>query len=110
MPASVTPSASATAITPSGMSSIAPRVERGDDQDLGVARSSRAGTKRSVKARPTSRSPAWNFGCGPRIQVRRTPFLRRMVWIVPVEVAAQRVGVDLSRVMGARGSRKVGKL
>jgi hypothetical protein len=77
MPASVTPSASATAITPSGMSSIAPLVERGEDQDSGVARSSRAGTKRSVKARsrssenfllgaaglePATRRPASPFG------------------------------------------------
>ena len=58
MPASVTPMASPTAMQPSGMSSIAPLVERGDDQDSGVARSSRTGTKRSVKAGPTTRSPA----------------------------------------------------
>ena len=55
MPASVTPMASTTAMQPSGMASIAVRVEIGDDQDSGVARSSRAGTKRSVKAGPTSR-------------------------------------------------------
>src|ERR1700704_1670087 len=52
MPASVTPMASTTAMQPSGMASIAVRVEIGDDQDSGVARSSRAGTKRSVKADP----------------------------------------------------------
>ena len=86
MPASVTPMASPTAMQPSGMSSIAPRVERGDDQDSGVARSSRTGTKRSVKAGPTTRSPALNSGRGPRIQVRRMPFLRSTVWMVPVVV------------------------
>ena len=52
MPASVTPMASTTAMHPAGIASIAARVEIGDDQDSGVARSSRAGTKRSVKARP----------------------------------------------------------
>ena len=55
MPASVTPMASTTAMQPAGMASIAVRVEIGDDQDSGVARSSRAGTKRSVKAGPTRR-------------------------------------------------------
>ena len=55
MPASVTPMASTTAMQPAGMSSMAARVEIGDDQDSGVARSSRAGTKRSVNARPTRR-------------------------------------------------------
>jgi len=37
------------------MASIAVWVEIGDDQDSGVARSSRAGTKGKVKAGPTSR-------------------------------------------------------
>ena len=55
MPASVTPIASATATQPGGMSSIAARVERGEDHEAGVARSSRAGMKRKVKARPTMR-------------------------------------------------------
>ena len=64
MPASVTPMASTTAMQPSGMASIAVRVEIGDDQDSGVARSSRAGTKRSVKAGPTSRGcPAATAWC-----------------------------------------------
>ena len=40
---------------PSGIASIAARVERGEAQDSGVARSSRAGTKRSVNAGPTMR-------------------------------------------------------
>ncbi len=47
--------ASATAMQPSGMASIAPRVEIGFAQLSGVARSSRTGTKRSVKAGPTRR-------------------------------------------------------
>ena len=55
MPASVTPMASTTATHPSGMASMAARVEIGEAQEAGVARSSRAGTKRSVKARPTTR-------------------------------------------------------
>ena len=45
-----------TAITPAGMSSMAARVERGLPQLSGVARSSRIGTKRIVKASPTTRS------------------------------------------------------
>ena len=51
MPASTTPIALATTRHPGGMSSIATRVERGEDQASGVARSSRAGMKRKVKAR-----------------------------------------------------------
>ena len=56
MPASVTPMASATAMSPSAMASIAARVEMGEAQLAGVARSSRAGTKRKVKAGPTTRA------------------------------------------------------
>src|SRR5271165_255623 len=55
IPASVMPIASTTAMHPTGIASIAARVDFGEDQDSGVARSSRAGTKRRVKARPTSR-------------------------------------------------------
>jgi hypothetical protein len=55
MPAAVLPIASATATQPSGISSIAARVERGEDQLSTVARSSRVGVKRSVKAGPTMR-------------------------------------------------------
>ena len=57
MPAPVTPIASATTTQFSGMASIAPRVEIGFDQLSGVARSSRTGTKRNVKAGPTTRLP-----------------------------------------------------
>ena len=99
MPASVTPMASTTAMQPSGMSSMAARVERGEDQDSGVARSSRAGTNRRVKARPTSRSGALNMGTGPCIQQRRMPFLRSTVVSVAVDVARSASAMALSRVM-----------
>ena len=46
IPAELVPIASTTAIAPSGIASIAARVEVGDAHDAGVARSSRAGTKR----------------------------------------------------------------
>ena len=75
--------ASATAMQPSGIASMAPRVEIGFDQLSGVARSSRAGTKRSVKAGPTTRSPLLK-GIGPFIQQRRMPFFRSIVVMVPV--------------------------
>src|SRR3984885_4491246 len=85
MPASVMPMASTTAIQPSGMASIAVRVEIGDDHDSGVARSSRAGTKRRVKAGPTSRFCPGRSGREPRIQTFRRPFLRRTVVMVAVD-------------------------
>ena len=65
MPAVVTPMASATAMQPSGMASIAPRVEIGFAQLSGVARSSRTGMKRSVKAGPTMRWPARRAASAP---------------------------------------------
>src|SRR6201995_517039 len=85
MPASLMPMASTTAIQPAGMASIAVRVEIGDDQDSGVARSSRAGTKRRVKAGPTSRFCPGRSGREPRIQTFRRPFLRRTVVMVAVD-------------------------
>src|SRR5579862_3389110 len=84
MPALGTPIASATATTPSGMASIAARVEIGLAQLSGVAKSSRTGTKRSVKAGPTIRSPPATSGFGPFIQQRRMPFLSSIVVIVAV--------------------------
>ena len=84
MPALGTPMASATAIAPSGMSSIAARVEIGCAQLSGVAKSSRTGTKRSVKAGPTMRSPLGTSGFGPFIQQRRMPFFSSIVVIVAV--------------------------
>src|SRR5436190_6863804 len=85
MPASVTPMASTTVMQPFGIASIAVRVEIGDDQDSGVARSSRAGTKRSVNAGPTSRGCPGRNGLVPRIQTFRNPFLSRTVVMVAVE-------------------------
>ena len=84
MPAPVTPMASATTTQPSGMASIAERVEIGFDQLSGVARSSRTGTKRSVKAGPTTRLPEKPNGMAPAIQERRMPFFSSMVVMVPV--------------------------
>src|SRR5712672_533172 len=66
------------------MASIAVRVEIGEDQDSGVAKSSRAGTKRSVKAGPTSRGCPGRSGRAPRIQTFRRPFLSRTVVMVAV--------------------------
>jgi len=78
MPASVMPIASTTAMQPSGMASIAVRVEIGDDHDSGVARSSRAGTKRNVKPiRPAAAAPAAE-DASPQPDVRR-PFFSRTV-------------------------------
>ena len=51
----------------------------------GVARSSRAGTKRSVNAGPTSRGSPGRSGLVPRIQMFRRPFLSRTVVIVAVD-------------------------
>src|ERR1700674_4908678 len=99
MPASVTPMASTTAMQPSGMASIAVRVEIGDDQDSGVARSSRAGTKRRVKAGPTSRGCPGRSGREPRIQTFRRPFLSRTVVMVAVDTR--------ERVLIASGVRDI---
>ena len=85
MPASVMPMASTTAMQPAGIASIAVRVEIGDDQDSGVARSSREGTKRRVKAGPTSRFWPGRSGLVPRIQTFRSPFLSRTVVMVAVD-------------------------
>ena len=85
IPAVLMPMASATAMQPAGIASIAPRVEIGFDQLSGVARSSRTGTKRSVKAGPTSRS-LFCSGIGPFIQQRRMPFFSSIVVMVPVVI------------------------
>src|SRR5579863_1962697 len=126
MPASVTPMASTTAMQPSGMASIAVRVEIGEDHDSGVARSSLAGTKRSVKARPISRFCSGRSGRVPRIQTFRRPFLRRTVVIVAVETRESvamasgvrdierttPVGLDRARILRGRriASRAVADL
>src|SRR5207244_11491391 len=93
MPASVTPMASTTVMQPFGIASIAVRVEIGDDHDSGVARSSRAGTKRSVNAGPTSRGCPGRSGLVPRIQTFRRPFLSSTVVMVAVDTP-DRVGRD----------------
>src|SRR6516165_10369320 len=84
MPALGTPMASATAMTPSGISSMAARVEIGWAQLSGVAKSSRTGTKRKVKAGPMMRSPFEISGFGPFIQQRRMPFFSNIVVMVAV--------------------------
>ena len=84
---------------PSGIASIAVRVEIGDDQDSGVARSSRAGTKRSVNAGPTSRGCPGRSGLVPRIQMFRRPFLSRTVVMVAVDTR--------ERVARASGDRDI---
>src|ERR1700744_3491829 len=85
MPASLMPMASTTVMQPSGIASMAVRVEIGDDQDSGVAGPARAGTKRKVKAGPTSRGCPGRSGRVPRIQTFRKPFLSRTVVMVAVE-------------------------
>ena len=77
--------ASATTTLPAGMSSIAARVEIGEAQDAGVARSSRAGTKRNVNAGPTILAWPGFSGLVPRIQIFLSPFLSRTVVMVAVE-------------------------
>src|SRR5690349_15165984 len=101
IPASVMPMASTTAMHPAGMASMAVRVEIGDDQDSGVARSSRAGTKRSVKADPTSRGRPGLRGRAPRIQTLRRPFFNRTVVMVAV--------VTRERILIASGVKDIEK-
>jgi hypothetical protein len=84
MPASLTPMAPTTAMTPSSIASMAPRVEVGEAQEAGVARSSRAGTKRRVKAGPTSLPWPERSGLVPRSQTLRRPFFSRIVVMVAV--------------------------
>jgi hypothetical protein len=102
MPAPVVPIASTTAIAPVGIASIAARVEIGDAHDAGVARSSRAGTKRSVNARPTLRSGNRSAsGNAPRIQTLRRPFLSRTVVSVAVVTPASALRVASSSGWGS---------
>src|SRR6202034_744059 len=101
MPALGTPMASATATAPSGISSMAARVEIGLPQLSGVARSSRAGTKRSVKAGPTTRAPPGTSGFGPLIQQRRIPFFSSIVVIVAV-VTLRRISNRTSLIVRPR--------
>ena len=110
MPASVTPIASTTAIAPAGIASMAARVEIGEAHDAGVARSSRAGTKRSVNARPTRRWPAAApIGAAPRIQTLRRPFLSSTVVRVAVVTDSSALVVAASSGIGATGFMRVGR-
>ena len=84
-PASAHPSAATTATQPAGICSIALLVEIGDVHDSGVARSSRAGMKRSVNAGPTARLWLSDSGKDPRSQTFLRPFLRSTVVNVAVD-------------------------
>jgi hypothetical protein len=97
MPASPLPSASTTTRQPAGMASIAARVEIGAPHDAGVARSSRAGTKRSVKARPTTRPRPGRSGRAPRIHTLRRPFFSSTVVSVAVVTPARACTTAASR-------------
>ena len=99
IPASVMPMASTTATQPGGMASIAARVEMGELQDSGVARSSRAGTKRNVNAGPTRRFWPGANGLVPRSQTLRRPFFNSTVVSVAVAIA-ERVAVVFSSSAG----------
>src|ERR1700684_893382 len=105
MPASVTPIASATTTQPGGISSIAALVERGEDHEAGVARSSRAGMKRKVNARPTMRGCPERIGRVPRIQIRRNPCLSRTVVIVAVDTGFRASMMSLSSLILPPGAR-----
>src|SRR5690606_11247302 len=86
---------------PSGMASIAARVEIGLAQAAGVARSSRAGTKRKVKAGPTTRGWSRCSGMAPRIHTFRSPFFSRMVVRVAVVTPLRVSMASRSSVMGS---------
>ncbi len=105
MPASVTPIASATAMQPAGIASMAERVEMGLDHDSGVARSSRAGTKRSVNALPTRRGWPALSGRVPRIQTLRRPFFSSSVVKVAVVTREKVSTMSRSRLIGELGER-----
>src|ERR1700680_3175083 len=64
---------------------MADRVDRGDDQDSGVARSSRIGMKRKVKTAPTTRGEPERSGRQPRSQTLRRPFFSKIVVMVAVD-------------------------
>jgi hypothetical protein len=78
------PIASTTTMHPFGMASIAARVERGDEQDSGVARSSGIGMNRMVNAGPASRGEPGRNGRQPRVQTLRRLFFSRIAEMVAV--------------------------
>jgi hypothetical protein len=110
MPASVTPIASTTATQPAVMASMAARVEIGLPHDAGVARSSRAGTKRSVNARPMTRRCFDCSGRLPRSQTRRSPFFSSTVVNVAVvtciNAASVPAGNGFTSMFMGRSSRR----
>src|SRR5260370_35867655 len=91
--------ATSTAMQHLVMSSTAVRGENGDDHDAVVARSTRAGTKRTVKAGRTSRFCPGRSGREPRSQTFRRPFLSRTVVMVAVDTC--------ERVLIASGVRDI---
>ena len=109
IPASVTPIASATATEPGVISSIAALVERGEDHEAGVARSSRAGMKRKVNARPTVRGCPGRIGRVPLIHVRRNPRFSRTVAIVAVDTGFSASAISLNSLMFAPVGRVFGR-
>jgi hypothetical protein len=86
---------------PSGIASIAARVEIGEDHDSGVARSSREGTKRKVKARPALRPWPARMGRVPRIQTLRRPFFSKRVVSVAVVTALSSPTISLDNGSGS---------
>ena len=64
---------------------MANRVDFVDDRDSGVARSSRPGKKRIVKARPTIRGELGSSNRTPRSQTLRNPLFRSAIVTVAVE-------------------------
>jgi hypothetical protein len=79
---------------------MAARVETGEDQDSGVARSSRAGTNRKVNARPISLGWPARIGLVPRIQTLRSPFFSSTVVTVAVDTPESAESVAGSMVIG----------
>lgn len=75
---------------------MADRVEMGFAHDSGVAKSSRAGTKRKVNARPINLGMPVLMGAGPRIHTLRKPFLRSTVVNVAVVMSDSASMVDES--------------
>jgi hypothetical protein len=81
------------------MASIAARVEIiGGDHDSGVARSSRAGTKRRVTARPAVRGCPGLNGAVPLNQTFRKPFLSSTVVSVAVVMVLNFAAVSALKV------------
>jgi len=78
------------------MASIAARVDVGDVQEAVVAKSSRAGTKRIVKALPTKRGCPARMGRVPRNQTLRKPFFNKMVVMVAVEIVCNVLMIESS--------------